>query len=345
MRNHQILGTLGLLIFALSLAGCEKDSPTAPQQLQLGNDMVQSIELATRSGNFTTPLDATPDLEGNVIYFTATGPQGQGVFRVPASGGEGVEIKTGAPFVAPRGLAMATNGQQIYVTDPQAANGVKVGQIFVQPSGFPPLSGGAPTPLRGTEGTGARGLEVVKENGADMIYFTGNDPSDGRPAVFKISASGSSAPTIVAKDPQFILPDGVTVTKSGVVYVTDQGSAGAKQGCVFRVEGARITKIANNIHMGDPAGVALTADDAVLMVSALDRTQGTSQVLLIDLASLQTGLVTKVIEANKASGGLHRAYNNPKVFAWIDVKRGVGKSSAASSPTDGNGVIFLIKLK
>jgi hypothetical protein len=335
---------LSLIAVVLAFMGCSKDSPTEPSQSQLGNDLVQSIELATRSGNFTTPLDATPDPEGNVIYFTATGPQGKGVFRVPASGGEGVEIKTGAPFAAARGIAMATNGQQLYVADPQAANGVKVGQIFVQPSGFPPLSS-APAPLKGTEGTGARGLEVVKENGADMIYFTGTDPSDRKPAVFKISASGGNAPIVVAKDPQLIYPDGVVVTKAGVVYVTDQGAAGAKQGCVFRVEGARLTKIANNIHMGDPAGVALTADDAVLMVSALDRIQGTSQVLLIDLASLQTGLVTKVIEANKASGGLHRAHNNPKVFAWCGVKGGVGKSSATSGIADSHNEVFHVKLK
>jgi len=193
--------------------------------------------------------------------------------------------------------------------------------------------------------TSVRGLEVVKEGGADMIYFTGNDPSDGKPAVFKISASGSNAPTIVAKDPQFILPDGVVATKAGVIYVTDQGAAGAKQGCVFRVEGARITKIANNVHMGDPAGVAITSDEAVLMVSALDRTQGTSQVLLIDLASLQTGLVTKVIEANKASGGLHRAHNNPKVFAWCGVKGGLGKSGAASGIADSHNEVFHVKLK
>jgi len=151
MKTYAKFSFIAGMTMGLAFMGCSKDSPTEPSQLKLGNDMVQSIEKATQSGNFTTPLDATPDPEGNVIYFTATGPQGKGVFRVPASGGEGVEIKTGAPFVAPRGLAMATNGQQIYVADPQAASGGQIGQIFVQPSGFPPLS--ATTPLRGTEGT------------------------------------------------------------------------------------------------------------------------------------------------------------------------------------------------
>ncbi len=57
------------------------------------------MAVATEGGDFTDALDATVSPDGRDIFFTAMGPQGAGVFGVPASGGTAVPVFTGAPFV------------------------------------------------------------------------------------------------------------------------------------------------------------------------------------------------------------------------------------------------------
>jgi hypothetical protein len=58
-------------------------------------------------------------------------------------------------------------------------------------------------------------------------------------------------------------------------------------------------------------------DETVLMVSTLQPDRDSAQVLLVNLSSLPTGLIPKVIEQNKAAGGLHRARNG-NIFSWAD---------------------------
>src|SRR6202011_1334326 len=108
----------------------------------LGNHSVKSITLATQSGDFSAPLDSTPDLDATTIYFTASSSHGPGVFRVPAAGGAVTAVFTGSPFLAPRGIAISPDGQQLYVTDPMA------GKMFMLPT-----SGGSPSLVQGSGGT------------------------------------------------------------------------------------------------------------------------------------------------------------------------------------------------
>jgi DNA-binding beta-propeller fold protein YncE len=155
---------------------------------------------------------------------------------VPAAGGATAEVAVGQPFVAPRGLAIGTDGQQIYVADPQAtgADG-RTGRIFVLPA-----SGGAPTALAGTEGTAPRGLEVVRENGADVLYFAGVDPTSGQPAVMKLVPSGAGSISVIAKGAPLVEPIGIAVTKGGIVYVADRLASGNDLGSVFRINGTAV---------------------------------------------------------------------------------------------------------
>lgn len=312
-----------LTILVLGLVGAGPIAAGSP----LGNGLVQSITVASRSGDFSSPLDSTPDPDGHTIYFSATSRQGPGVFKVDANGGKVVPVATGAPFVAPRGIAMGAESDVVYVTDPQAraARG-RTGQLFAVPL----RHNGRPTALAGAVGTAPQGLTVVTQGRRDIVYFTGRDPANGRPAVFMLREDRQSA-AILAEGGPLVAPDGIAVTHDGTVYVTDRAAAGGNLGSVFRLAHGRLTKIADHVLMGDPAGAALTLDDSVLLVSSRDVNAGTDQVLLINLATLDTGLVTMVVSANHAGGGVHRAYNT-NIFSWADLTAGAA------------GTVYRIKL-
>src|SRR5690242_771897 len=138
----RVLLALSALLVAVVAAGCGAPAAQSPA---LGNDVVKGFDPATQSGQYQRPLDSVPNPDATTIYFTATGPKGPGVFQVPAAGGAAVEIATGAPFAEPVGIAISSDGRQLYVADPKA------GQIFVVP-----VAGGAPAALSGTEKTAPR---------------------------------------------------------------------------------------------------------------------------------------------------------------------------------------------
>ena len=80
------LSTLFFGVLCLILvAGCTPIQPvaaptTAPvAELPVLNDLVESVEPVAEAGDlFRIPYDATPDLTGDAVYFTADGAQGPG---------------------------------------------------------------------------------------------------------------------------------------------------------------------------------------------------------------------------------------------------------------------------
>ena len=319
--------------------------PIGSRERLLLNDAVRAIEPAAvgSTTSFYAPLDATPDPDGNQFYFTAMSNQGAGVFAVPATGGSVVTLTVGAPFVAPVGLVVSTDGQRIYIADPNAAIATTpaiaarvpltaTGALFSLPS-----SGGRPTLLAGTEHTAPRGLTLVKENAVDVIYFTGVAPEDGQPAVMKIPASGGTL-TVLEKGGQLVAPVGIAVSKTGAIYLADQAASGGELGAVFRFnphthEGrsSHAELLADRVRMGNPAGITLTFDESLLLVSTLEPNARTSQVLVINTTTRDQGIVNKIVGVNTASGGLHRAHNN-NVMVWCGVTAGSG----------GQGIVYRI---
>jgi len=305
------------------------------------NAAVSAIEPAATGSatTFHTPLDATPDPDGSQIYFTAMSSQGAGVFRVPAAGGTVVTLTVGLPLTTPVGIAASTNGQTLYLADPHAqinntAAVTMTGALFSLPS-----SGGAPTAIPGTAHTAPRGLTVVKENNVDVIYFTGADPADGQPAVMQIPAAGGAL-TVEEKGEGLVAPVGIAVSKTGAIYIADQAAAGNGLGTLFRfkphTEGGRSShseRLVDFVRMGAPAGLTLTLDESLVLVSSLDTLGRTSQVLVVNTTTKAQGIVNKVIGVNRTSGGLHRAHNT-NVMAWADVATGGG----------GLGTIYRVRL-
>lgn len=305
------------------------------EELPLRNEALKSVQMVGKPEIYEIPWDATPDPDGNIVYFTATGELGSGVFRVAAAGGETSAVAAGDPFVSPLGLAMSLDGERVYVADAKAGSS---GQIFVVTA-----AGGEVTPLAGTEGSTPRAVEVASENSSDVLYFSGVDPADGQPAVMRIGASGGEL-ELIAKGAPLVEPGGIAITADGIVYVADRLASGNGLGSVFRIEGGNIETIAENFRAGTPVvGATLTLDEGALLVSALAPHRDRAQVLLIVLSTLERAIVNKGIFANAGSGGVHRAHN-ANLFAWADSSRGkrgsVGRVDT-SQGVEAGGVYFL----
>lgn len=301
--------SLALALSLAALAGCADDA--APS----ASSPFRTPTVATRSGGFQSPLDAAPSPDGETIYFVSRGgDHGPGLFRVSASGGAATEVFAGAPLVTPRGLAMSSDGQRVVVAD--AAAGTRGGLYVI------PVGGGAPTLLAGTEGTSPQGAEVVSQNGADQVYFTGS-ASDGSPAVFQVALAGGTV-RVVAQGGMLHRPQSLAVTRSGVVFVSDRANSETGVGAVLRIEGGAVTSLVNNVRLGDPAGITLSPDESVLGVSSLHTTAGTCQVLLVNVANGMTSTFSDVISANRAAGGVHRAHGGTSTdLAWADLGGGL----------------------
>jgi hypothetical protein len=269
------------------------------------------------------PLDATPDPTGKTIYFTGVDPvAGPGVFSVPADGSNTapVAVQVGAPFAAPFGIAISTDGTKLYVADSGATDTTSnqdLGVIFSLPVG-----GGTPTILSGSALSEARSLEVHQVNGADVVFYTGLDQSNGSPGVFELPAAGGSV-TTVAEGAPFGDPSGIAIADDGTVYVTDTIASGSQTANVFKVDTAgAVTTFATNLRVGYPAGVALSQDGTTLLVSSLDPVAFTDQVLELDVATMTPGpTFTMGINTFTEAAGLHRA-KNAAVFSWADSAAG-----------------------
>jgi len=284
---------------------------------QDGSFAITGADVATQIDDI--PWDAAPNPDGTIFYFTTS----SGVFSVPAGGGE-VETLS-QTMVSPFGIAVSTDGETIYVADPWAA-GPAGNAIYAIPA-----AGGDPVAVGGTSGTSPRGLDVVNENGADFIYYTGVDPSNGQPAVLKVLAEGGWNSVAIVSGAPLVDPSGIAVTNHSAIYVLDRLASGGGLGSVFHIDGPVFEPVATGIRTGAQlAGIALSQAEDRLLVSQLDADAGTAQVLLINLINMDTSIVEAVINVNTSAGGLHRAYN-ADIFAWLD-----------SGGDDGRGQVYRI---
>lgn len=310
-----------LLLFCLSTA-CVPIQPITGAEMggtvPVANELVRDITVAGEPEHFTTPLDATPDGSGEVIYFTALDAAGNGLYQVPAAGGEVTPLIVGAPLMLPQGLAIAGDDSTLYVADAEA------NQLWAVSI----ADRGAQT-VAGSEGTKPRGVEAVAEADGEAIYFSGVDPADGQPAILKIAASGGEV-TVIAKGAPLVDPVGLTVDSGGVIYVADRG-ADSNGGSVLKIAEGQVSTMTAQLHMGQFPGLALTLDGSALLVSTLATDADSAQVLVTVLATGEQLIVNKIIGANQGAGGLHRAQQQ-NIFAWAD------------SPNQGHGSVYRVRL-
>jgi DNA-binding beta-propeller fold protein YncE len=297
--NHPAWAGCLFTIVGVAAAGCGSSSSPPPPAFNLNK--------AANDPSVSSPFDATPDVDGTNIYFTATGANGAGVFKVAAAGGPIAEVFSGDPFVSPFSIAISDDGQTLYVADLGAETTANDGGVIFSL----PIGGGTPDVVSGTDGVVPRGLEVA--NG--QLYFTGND-STGAPGLFMMPLGGGT-PATIANGPLFHEPSGVTVTKAGVAYVVDASSTTSSTARLLKVTGGAASIFVDSLAVGYPAGVALTMDESTLLLSALDPVKGTDAVIMVNLASQKQGLFTTGIDTFLEAAGLHRA-KTKDVLAWAD---------------------------
>lgn len=342
------LTAFGVLLLAASAEGCSDDADPAQTSTSAttttststgtggsggggtggsggGNTgEIQAEECAT-TDQFSSPFDATPDPEGVAFFFTAIDKASgdPGVFRgcSPVAA-----VHVGDPLVAPFGIATSTDGQTLYVADTayEPATG-GIGTLWSLPT-----AGGALTSLATAEGFGPRGLEVVNGPEGDEVVFTGTDPADGLPGLFKI-VSGTRA--TVAKGAPFVDPSGVAIVDENTFFVSDTDAGGDGLGSVVQVKSGTATVLAANLGVGYPAGIAVTTDGSRVFVSGIDPSTKTDVVYVIDVATKAISTFNDGIATNVESAGLHRAKNGD-VFAWADLSAGAN-----------GGTVYRITLK
>jgi hypothetical protein len=149
----------------------------------------------------------------------------------------------------------------------------------------------------------------------DQLYFTGADPS-GMAGVFQVAAAGGALTAMATGDP-FSEPSGIAIAGSGDVYVVDTGKSTAGAARIIRIANGVASVFLDGLSVGYPAGVVVSMDDSLLLLSALDPITGTDTIAIIDKASKNLASVNAGISAFTEPAGLHRA-KTKDVFAWAD---------------------------
>lgn len=295
---------LMLAVSAMLMAG-------SPVVAAAGNQVViePSGTFATALTTAQQPLDAVPTRDAGGFYFLASGDRGSGVYVVSHARGQAIEIYAGDALADPVNLALSDDNERIFVADRSAGGG---GQVVVLDA----FGGGVMRTF--AEGYQPRGVDTSLRDGSDVVYFSGVDPADGQPGVFRSAWDGAGL-EVVAKGAPLQDPSGVAVAAEDVVFVSDRPGVRGN-GQVFKAAGGTLTSLVSGLWLGTPAGIALTTDGTTLAVSGLTPATGGATVHLVNTA---TGMFTSRdagIAENRGAGGVHRA-KSVDIFGWADVQR------------------------
>jgi hypothetical protein len=323
MRTSKI-GVLGLLL--LSAVACSNSDPDSKgEKPPSGSDSAfSSVEVAANaSSGFTSPLSGTPLPEGGVAFIAmvpasedAAGeevPARPALFRAD-SGEEPRVLYSGDLLQNPLDLDVSADGASILVADAVHLdeNGENAGGAMLT---FP-IDGGDPV----ASAVGSRPRAVTVADSGE-IYFSGSDPESGEPGVFELA--GDAVTAVYAGAP-LVDPSGIAVFDDGRIAVADtsfsdgEDSTLASRAAVVVIEDGEASVFASGFETGYPAGLALTKDDAVLIVSG-QGPDSSNLVFLFDTArpeaepAIETGFASQMW----SSGGLHRAHGENR-FAWCD---------------------------
>ncbi len=326
LRHLRLIAATGLLVTCFAAIGCEDEKVPVTSTGSTGSGaggsggsggtggMSGKVQLDTAVMDMI-PFDATPDGTGDNVYVVGLDKDGNAVISAAKMDGSltSKALWTGTPLVSPLNIATSTDGKTLFITDPGAEDpSGNPGRIFTIPA-----DGGGIDIVTGADGYRPRGLEIMSADGKDVIYFAGTD-TDGKSGVFKVAADNSGPATAVATGAPFNDPSGVVVSANGDVYACDTAQDADALGSVIAIKGGTATTLMAGVRAGFPCGIALTADESTLMVSALDPLEQTDVVIMVDLATKETSYFSDGISTFVESAGLHRAKQGGNTFAWAD---------------------------
>ena len=346
----------GLLAAWLTLSGCgdemtQAGEPTGPEMGPSGGEDDDStpttgtngakvvdappMHVAANDMRSRAPMDATPNADGQRVFYTALGTDAEGVltpgvFATDAIGGGAIETLTlGAPLTAPVGISIDPDGDRLFIadsawTEPESA---LIGAIVSLPA-----SGGAPEALAATRGYVPRGLVIAEVSDETWLHFTGTDPDSGEAGAFRTSLEGGVVESVASGEP-FADPAGIAVTSDGIAYVIDSSASsdGAGQASLLRVRAGEATRMVEGLGVGFPAGVAVTTDASTVLVSGLDPQTRRDRVFIVDAKTAAMSVIEKPFDDFAEPAGLHRAHD-ANTFAWAD------------SEANGAGTVYVLEL-
>jgi hypothetical protein len=308
------------LLMVLSGCGSEAKSASMPQPSAPNDEsrwpVIEGppLTMAASDQAARAPLDATPSPDGKRVYYLALGDNQAGVFSVPEAGADIETLALGAPLIAPVGITVSIDGEQLFIADSGVTTGASVGAIMVLPR-----AGGEARVLDGTVGYLPRGVVVAEVDGDEHVYFTALDVTHGKHGLFRIDPTGGSVEVLASGEP-FVDPAGVTITESGDAYVIDALGSGAAAG-VVRVRDGNAVRVAEDLGVGFPAGIAATRDGSTVLVSGLDPKSRRDRVFVVNTHTLEVSVIKGTFDDLVGSAGLHRAHQRD-VFAWADTEKG-----------------------
>jgi len=291
---------------------------------------------ATAGAEFSSPLDATLSPDGKTAYFIAVTPEvtsdvsdtpsppRAAIFSTKVGSSSYTTLASGDPLVSPINLDITADGKTLIIADNAAGAGeADRGNLFMLDA-----AGGTPTVVDTTVGYRARGMSVVNQDWKDTAYFTGNDPADGMPGVFALDIK-TGAVSAKSKSDLFVDPSGIVVADNGDIYVVDTQTGDSLANLIQIPKGKDPVELLFGLKVGYPAGISLTKDQAILVISALDPVTRKDVVIRYDLKAKTTEMFNKGIETFEESAGLHRA-KDTDAYAWAD------------SRANGGGTVYVI---
>jgi DNA-binding beta-propeller fold protein YncE len=279
---------------------------------------------------FTQPRGGVPLPDGSIAFIatleglpveqTTSSGERVGVLLQPPGGGAPTVLYSGDAMVNPFDIDASLDEKTLYVADP-AAGAESAGAILELL-----VAGGTPTEL--ASGYRPRSVTVAAD---DSLFFSGIDPTTGEPGVFH-TVNGVTS-TVFAGLP-LVDPSGIALMKDGTVFVADTRLFDAPAGMtpalgseagIIRIKDGAASIFATGFATGYPAGIALSTDEANLIVSA-EGADRSDTVYVIDVANPTAPPLVVRDEFSKfqdSSAGLKRAHDS-NTFVWASLSANGG---------------------
>ncbi|HTV22308.1 MAG TPA: hypothetical protein VMG12_26655 [Polyangiaceae bacterium] len=231
---------------------------------------------------------------------------------------------TSADLVSPIDIDVSLDLRTLFVADFAGGKG-GLGAIVVAP-----VQGGSVS--FAAEGFSPRSVTVGPEG---EVFFSGIDPASGQPGVFVLE--GGNVRSLFVGAP-LVDPSGIAVFADGRVLVADSrafdaaGDPLANEASIVLIEDGQASRFASGFATGFPAGIALSRDEATLLVSS-ESADRHDTLLLIDVAdpaAAPSAVTASFSELQDAAGGLKRAHDKDE-FSFV------------SLAANGGGTVFRIE--